>query len=214
MNNLDIDLQEEIIEALNFTINSGYFSVSEIQELATEYLSEIFEDYELPKPSGETIQEITQAVQQAHSADKQMNYLRLRKIFDQLNQQGIIAIDFAGFDISEGLEDVGEVVRFMQEQQIPRQGYCFCHQQDIERALDSESRILYLAFHSTNGDEEQALRVAEKIVELFTEAGLQPRWDGSLDERICLLNFEWDKVFDAETDYGVERAIRIMKAAF
>ncbi|EOL46227.1 hypothetical protein RV11_GL000512 [Enterococcus phoeniculicola] len=46
MNN---DRKEEIVEALNFTINSGYFDEQESEKLAIEYLEEFYMDEDEPK---------------------------------------------------------------------------------------------------------------------------------------------------------------------
>jgi hypothetical protein len=212
MDYLNDELREEIAEMLDFTVNSGYYDAETIEELATEYLEEFFEyDYpELTSPDSEGIRKIIAEIQSqtpANTAGK--NYKRLQEVFDQLNRERIIAVDFAGFDMSEGHEDVGVVFQFMKENNIPRNGYCFCHQQDIERAMSPSFQNLNLAFHSTDGDEEQALIVGKRIVELLEEAGFSVSWDGTLERRICIQNFQWDKVCDG-TDVGTERAIRII----
>jgi hypothetical protein len=111
MNSISKELQEEIIEALNFTVNAGYYDEKEILEVATEYLSEIFEEFDLPVPSSEVITEIIGQISERKLVEtKQKNFERLQKIFDQLNCEGIIAIDYAGFDMSEGHEAGAEGV--------------------------------------------------------------------------------------------------------
>ena len=206
------ELREEILEALDFTVNSGYYDAETIEELATECLEELFEyDYpELASPDSEGIRKIIAEIQsQAPTNTANKNYERLRDIFDQLNRERIIAVDFAGFDMSEGHEDVGVVFQFMKKNNIPRSGYCFYHQQDIERAMNPSFQNLNLAFHSTDGDEEQGLIVGKRIVELLTEADFTVSWDGTLEHRICIQNFQWDKIYD-DNDMGVDRAIRII----
>jgi hypothetical protein len=137
------------------------------------------------------------------------NSPRLRNVFDALNRERIIAIHFAGYTMDDGFEEVGKVFQFMKNNEIPRRGYCFYHQQDIERALDESEKYLFLAFHSMNGDKKLAMEVGERISVLLIENGFAVEWNHGLDSRIKINNFSWDKVYDGE-DYGADRAIRIM----
>ncbi len=140
------------------------------------------------------------------------NYVRLRNVFDILNREGIIAIHFAGYTLDDGFEEVDVVFQFMKSNKIPRRGYCFYHQQDIERAMDESVQTLFLAFHSMNSDKGIALEVGERINELLFENGFEVEWDHSIDSRIKINNFLWDKMYDGE-DYGADRAIRIMSVS-
>ena len=208
MNN---DRKEEIVEALNFTINSGYFDEQESEKIAIEYLEEFYMDNDFPAPSYNRMKKIINEVGEMRPLDTgQKNYERLQGVFDQLNREGIISIDYAGFDISEGHEEVGVVFKFMKENDLLRNGYCFYHQQDIERCMDSENRTLFLAFHSLNGDEEMALKVGKRIVDLLNQARFEVEWTGSLNQRIGIKNFYWDKLFNLEP-VGSTRALKIMQ---
>lgn len=208
---LDSEMNEEIIEALRFTVNSGYYDEAAISEIATDCLTDIFESYDLSIPSQETIALIIEEIKKFRVNDsEQKNYQRLQEIFDQLNQEGIIAIDFAGYTISEGHEEVDTVFAFMKKNNLPRKGYCFYHQQDIERSMNDKK--LFLAYHSLNGDEKSALKIGEYIVDLLVKANFKVEWDGSLDQRISILDFIWDKKFDDEL-VGSERAIEQIKKA-
>lgn len=211
MNAIDEELKEEIIETLNFTVNSGYYSEEEIRTLCTEYLDELVQDEDLPSLSQEDITKLIDEIRSFYTNSSGTNYSRLREVFDQLNRERVIAVDYAGFDMSEGHEDVGEVFQFMKENNIPRNGYCFFHQQDIERSMDPTLKNLLLAFHSTDGDEEVALAVGQRIEALLGAAGFSVLWDHTLDQRICIQDFQWDKTYNGE-DTGVQRAIRVMAA--
>lgn len=214
MKKIENDLKEEIFEALNFIINSGYFTQEEITEYSKEYLNEIFSEYgkEL-SDNGLMVNLISEIDYSSSNIARTDNFVRLRKVFDQLNKEQIIALDYAGFDQSEGHEDVGVVVTFMQENNIPRKGYCFFHQQDIERSMDPEIRNLLLSFHSTDGDEKKALKIGNRIVELLLQNNFSVHWDGSLNKRIMIDNFVWDKKYDQQ-DTHIERAIRIIKETY
>lgn len=200
-------LTEDLQEALNFLVNSGYYDEEAIAEYSQEAISEIFDDYKLPEPS---VAEIAKIIVNAQGVNSGSDfYTRIRKVFDQLNQEGIIAIDYAGFDISEGHDEVGIVFNFMKENNLPRVGYCFFHQQDIERCMGKKAG-LFLAFHSMSGDDKKAVEVGQRIVTLLKQENFTVNWDGSFEQRIEIKDFLWDKAFDGKPS-GTERALAIME---
>ena len=204
-------LKKEIIDSLNFTVNSGYYDKDDIIDVSKEYLEEIFTNYGLSFPTKEGIEKIITDIHNNQlKKTNQKNYKKLQGVFDQLNSEGIISIDYAGFDMSEGHEEVGQVYEFMKKNNVDRNGYCFFHQQDIERSMDPQIKSLFLAFHSLNGDEKEALKVGKRIVNLLNQAHFEVNWDESLNTRICIKNFIWDKEFSNEL-VSTERAIKIIQ---
>lgn len=208
---LSSELNQEIEDVLCFYIHSGFYSKEEIFSNGYQLFENMCIDNNIKLPS--TLY-MTERIESLISDNKTIekdkkNYIRLRNVFDKLNRERIIAIHFAGYTLDDGFEEVGVVCQFMKKNGIPRQGYCFYHEQDVERALDESIQSLFLAFHSTNGDEQLAMEVGERIEELLTENGFDVEWDHSLDSRIKIKNFIWDKEYDGE-DYGTDRAIRIM----
>lgn len=140
------------------------------------------------------------------------NYERLREVFDTVNKEGIISIHNAGYSLDDDFAEIETVFQFIKENNIPRRGYCFYHQQDIERAMNSSIQNLHLAFHSMNNDKETALDVGKRIVELLKESGFSVNWNHNANTRIIIENFLWDKNYDVD-DYGTDKAIRIIKTA-
>lgn len=209
---LSQEIVQEVEEALSFVVHSGFYSKEEMFSEVEQIFEDICLDYNVPCPSKayihQTVERLLSEGRQERSG--QNNYCRLRNVFDTLNRERIISIHFAGYTQDEGFEEVGTIFQFMKGNNIPRKGYCFYHQQDIERAMDPKSRLLYLAFYSMDGNEQIALEVGERIKELLTQSGFQAEWDGSLKSRIAIRNFLWDKEYDGE-DYGTDRAIRIMR---
>jgi len=211
-NVLAADIQQEIEDELYFYVRSGFFPQADILGCAHQIFEDICMDNDVSLPSESHIRQTVERL--ADSAESSVtdrnNYVRLRNVFDALNRERIIAIHFAGYTQSDGHDEVGVVFQFMKDNNIPRRGYCFYHQQDIERAMDESIKRLYLAFHSMNGDEQIAVEVGKRIAELLTQNGFDVEWDNSPGTRIAVNNFLWDKVYDEE-DYGIDRAIRIMR---
>ena len=204
---------EELEEALRFAVLSGFYSGEEVLCLARDIAADLCRDSRslMPKEK-ELVQRIERIEHTAQRPQTEAGYyLRLRAVFDQLNRERIIALHFAGYTLDDGFAEVDDVVRFMKTEKIPRQGYCFYHQQDVERAMDPSLQRLLLAFHSTNGDNQLAAEVGRRIVQLLTENSFTVMWDGSTESRIEICPFVWDKIYDGEP-YGSERAIEIMRA--
>ena len=209
---LSSEIVQEIEAALHFCISSGFFSETEIYEQAMQAVKDIYIDNDIAIPPDSIIKQMIQrfAADTSLPANGSDNYIRLRNVFDLLNRERIIAIHFAGYTLDDGFDEVDTVFDFMKSNNIPRRGYCFYHQQDIERAMDKSIQCLYLAFHSLNGDVQLATEVGERISELLAENGFDVEWDNSPDSRIKINNFLWDKKYDGE-DYGADRAVRIMR---
>ncbi len=208
------DEEKEIENELYFCIHSGFYSKDEIYSQAHQ----LFEDFcignNIIHPSEQYITQIIERLISDTASMKKSsdNFIRLRNVFDILNRERIIAIHFAGYTLDDGFGEVDAVFQFMKSNQIPRRGYCFYHQQDIERAMDESIQTLFLAFHSMNGDEQIAMEVGERINELLTQHGFEVEWGHSIDSRMKIKNFLWDKIYDGE-GYGADCAIRIMSEA-
>ncbi|MBP1040869.1 hypothetical protein I6N95_07615 [Vagococcus sp. BWB3-3] len=213
MDDMSEELKQEIYEVLNFTVNSGYFAKEEVEEIAIQQIEELFFDYERSLLAVADVRQMIMEVKTSYQSTSSACYERLRQVFDQLNRERIIAVDFAGYDMSEGHESVGDVFQFMKANEIPRFGYCFFHQQDIERSMDPTIGELFLAFNSMNGDEEIALAVGKRVVSLLAQQNFTVSWDETVHQRICIEEFTWDKVFNNEAN-GVEQAIQVMRETY
>lgn len=208
---LPAEVQQEIEDALHFYVHSGFYSKDDIFKHACDLFEDIcgYKNATCP-PEAYIKQMVDGFIAGAKPvATNTNNYSRLKNVFDTLNRERIIAIHFAGYTLDDGFDEVGTVFRFMKDNDIPRRGYCFYHQQDIERAMSESVKRLFLAFHSMNDDKQIAVEVGERIVELLVENGFDVEWNHSPDSRIEINHFLWDKVYDGE-DYGADRAIRIM----
>lgn len=117
---------------------------------------------------------------------------RLDRAFDRLNGQGFCVLQWAGNTISDGMEEVGEVINAEGVPDDRYQGYCFFHSQDIDRALGGEG--LLLAFGATDSDtSEDYVRMGRLVCEAFHQEGLKTEWDGTADSRIAVPALRWQR---------------------
>jgi hypothetical protein len=95
---------------------------------------------------------------------------------------------------------------------VKAMGYCYYHEQDLGRVIDATGSGLLMGFDSANGDDGEALLVANKVVEAMTRQGFEIKWNGAIEQRIEVLNVCWQKVPDAQSWDG-ERVMRALANA-
>lgn len=134
---------------------------------------------------------------------------KLAKVFDELNQEKIIALHKAGYTKQDGYSDVGEVVDLLSTKNIVPLGYCFYHTQDLERAIEPTSKNLLLAFDDINENDENAIVIGQKITKKLNDNGFTVEWNGTVEERIEIKNISWQKIPD-EQPWGIARAIEYL----
>lgn len=115
---------------------------------------------------------------------------RLDAAFEALRGRGLIALQNAGFTQSDGYEDFQDA---LERHPNPKTilGYCFYHEQDLERAV--KGRGLTLAFGPANPQEEKTRgqEAGEIVREELQRAGLAVEWDGTFGARIRVPNLVW-----------------------
>ena len=114
---------------------------------------------------------------------------RLNEAFRQLNAQGIVAMQNAGYTMSDGRHDVLALAKERGQSHV--RGYCFYHGQDLERAVDGMG--LWLAFGSLNDDAAAKAAVGRSIAEVLTGHGFDVDWNGDPETRLSLPRIEWKR---------------------
>jgi hypothetical protein len=117
---------------------------------------------------------------------------RLRRAFRALNERGIVALENAGYTMSDGWEDVNEIARKLADAGHKPRGGAFYHGQDRDRAKRGEGvSIAFGSYVEGKGHERASLAIAKEIVAVLEEHGFSPAWNGKLDRRIHTGRFEW-----------------------
>ncbi|MEM6333389.1 MAG: hypothetical protein AAF823_08645 [Planctomycetota bacterium] len=184
-------LPNEATDSINWMTRSGFFTAADLCDIITE---EVFEPGELDASA------VIAAIDKAFAAWRSeqaaypevTDYNRLANAFKALNADGIIAMHKAGLTQSHGYSDFREA---LSEHATPDsvRGYCFYHSQDLERAFQGHG--LYLAFGPKRQDDDQTVwsSVGQAAVATLTDAGLNPTWDGTPNQRIHLADFRWQR---------------------
>lgn len=112
--------------------------------------------------------------------------------FEELNERGIVALQNAGYTMSDGWSDAHEAASELPEK--PR-GAVFYHGQDLESGVQGEG--LMLAFGAFENDEAKSetasTAIAREVCDTLAAHGVQAKWDGSVHSRIEITPFSWRK---------------------
>jgi hypothetical protein len=116
----------------------------------------------------------------------------LDQAFSALGEGGIIALQNAGNEQSDGLSEVRPVYEDSAERAKIR-GYCFYHGQVLERAVRGGG--LFLSFGPIDPKEEQrrGAEIGRVIQEELERVGFEVTWKGTFSDRICLPKIVWQR---------------------
>ena len=181
--------EQNILDSIKIWVWSGFYSPDEVHEMMEDILEDDVDGDKMhcavaPEFEKKTIAESTWP--QITDCD------RLDKVFSELNDNGIIAMQNAGYTQSDGLSDVSSELAFRDRAKV--RGYCFYHGQDLERAVAGGE--LWLAFGDFEDTPEGAQAIGKFIVEILVKAGFQVNWNGAPGKRINVAKLDWKRRYD------------------
>lgn len=137
------------------------------------------------------------------------DFERLAQAFDSLAKNHIVALHNAGYTRQDAEEECSLAISDLQALEAQPQGYCYYHAQDLERAIDPKSKYLYLGFGTLKNDPSKAQALANYIKSTLSDHGFEVEWSGDIEERLKIININWQKVADGQNWY-IERVIELM----
>lgn len=189
-----------IYESIVNQVRMGFLPISEIIQNTIEevednqFEDEISENWMRQKISTE----VEKLKIESRNWKNPTDTIRLQTVFNELINNNIIALHCAGYSTSDGEYEVVEVEQQLQDNGVVSDGYCFYHEQDLQRAI--ESNCLMLAFQKVdNSDDAVTIDIGKKIVKILKENGFEVNWNETVNQKIEILNFKWQKIF-SETD--------------
>lgn len=202
------EIKNEALEQLELDVKFGFDDEETIFERIREmfYDEEDFDEAWLRASISERYKQHQQeSVTWSHPTD----FEKIATAFDQLIADKIVCLHKAGYTRQDAEGDCMEVIEQLAEAGVQTLGYCYYHEQDLGRVADADGGGLLLGFDSATQDDSQALQVANKIVEAMTRQGFKINWNGTVDQRIEVLNVRWQKIPDAQPWDG-ERVMRAL----
>lgn len=189
--NMSDQLDAELIGEIDWLVRAGFYDKSDLMRIFCEEMY-------APGDLDETL--VSAAIEmriKKHEADQKTwpavtDCDRLNSAFAALNKRGVIALQNAGNTQTDGFE-IAEV--YHEEHPNPESviGYCFFHNQDLERAVDGN--VLYMSFGPVDSKEEasKGVEVGNIVREELQKAGLKVEWDGTFDDRLRVLDLVWQR---------------------
>jgi len=196
--------QKYIDEIIYSEIRTALFSIKEIEEKIIETVEDNGFEKEFSKSWVKS--RIKEAYQELLTESKNWksptDVELLSKAFNELAKDGIIALHNAGYDSSEGIDEVQEIVTKLKKKSIKKPiGYCFYHQQDLERAILPTHSNLYLSFNTLkNISDKDTIKLGQKIVKILENYHFKINWNETVNTKIEILNFKWQKLYNPDLD--------------
>lgn len=200
-------IKNETIEQLDKDICFGFENANELFESISEMFHDV-EDYDEVWLKKEIETRLKKHQTESLTWEKPTDFEKLAKAFDELNKQGIVSLHKAGYTRQDGENDCLEIIEELKALNIKVKGYCYYHTQDLERAIGNE-KMLFIGYDSYNQEDKLAEEVAQDIVKMLKHNGLHPKWNGSLNSRIEVLDINWQKIVD-DIDYNYDRVFNLI----
>jgi len=207
--------EEFIYQSIYNQIRMGFHSIDEIKanvieeiednefekEISSEWVNRtIKREFDILKVESETWK---------HPTDTE----RLITAFEELSKFKIIALHNAGYTTRDGEDEVLEIERKLKELDKKSDGYCFYHEQDLERALAPNNPNLLIAFQKVNNsNDEITIAIGKKIVEVLKNNNFKVNWNETVDNKIELTGFSWKKIYNSldENILDHQRVLKLM----
>ncbi|HEY9679161.1 MAG TPA: hypothetical protein V6C76_14225 [Drouetiella sp.] len=179
------DLPDELKKLVHVRVWSGFFSFDDVLEAVLEGIDEGgFSEEELDLGQADVepyiLSEFAAKAEAAKNWPAQTECDKLADAFEKLTKSGIISLEYAGYDQSDGWTEYHEFVANFSLTNV--RGGCFYHYQDLERAVDGEG--LHLTFGAPSGEDADGIAVAKEVVQVLQQFGLKPTWNETIKERI------------------------------
>lgn len=180
------DTDQYILDAIKTCVWSGFYDSDGVHEVIDDILEEDADEAMLRAAVDAEFAKKA-AAEAAWPAETDCD--RLDQAFDAMNASSIIALQNAGYTMSDGLDDVSEVLHERDRQDV--KGYCFYHGQDLERAVAGDG--LTLAFGDLKAEPAQKAAVGKMVKEIIESKGFVVDWDGDPESRLNIPNFDWKR---------------------
>jgi hypothetical protein len=180
------DTNRYILDSIKTWVWSGFYELEEVRAM----IDDIWED---DADEGLLFAAIASEFQKKIAAEalwpKETDCDRLDLAFETLNANAIIALQNAGYTMSDGLSDISEELAQRGHSNV--HGYCFYHGQDLERALSGGG--LTLAFGAFDNDKTAQVEVGNLVKDALEANGFAIDWDGDSESRINIPNLDWKR---------------------
>lgn len=184
-------LDADVLTDIDWLVRTGFYDKADLMRIICE---EVYYHYSL------NTDQVSAAIDERLSAYRaeQKNWPdvtdcdRLDQAFACMEKRGLITLENAGNTQSDGYEIFEDA---LQEHPQPKTviGYCFYHNQDLERVVGGLP--LYLAFGPVDPKEEETkgVEIGNIVREELERSGLEVEWEGTFQDRLRVPGLDWQK---------------------
>lgn len=180
------ETDQYILDSIKTWVWSGFYTPEEVDEMIDDILEDDADEDFL---RAQVVPEFERKLAEEASWPAKTDCDCLDTAFETLNSSGIIALQNAGYTMSDGLSDVSEVLH--QRGLSGIKGYCFYHGQDLERAVFGGG--LMIAFGSLDDHKTSKAEVGAAVKKTLEDQGLQVEWNGDAQTRLNIPNIDWKR---------------------
>lgn len=196
---MDKELLDELNYEIQLLLKLGFYSDDEILEIIDdEFIEENLSEESLSKVFLENKKNFEEFENDSE------DFRKLEEVFLELSGNNILTIHNAGYDIEEGIQDAFELFVHLRNNKIDIDGFAFYSFEDIESAIEEES--LKIAFGDFEYDEKKGLEIGKRVANALKSAGFDLSWNESIDERIIINDFKWEKAYSGK-EYSMDGAL-------
>jgi hypothetical protein len=180
------DVNTHILNAIKTWVWSGFYSESDVQQMIGDSLDKGADEAQL---RASVAPEFASKAATEPTWPETTDCDRLDQAFAELNERGIIALQNAGYTMSDGRYEVGLVLRTRGRKGV--NGYCFYHGQDLERAVTGGG--LWLAFGDFDNDRDSKIEIGRSVRRILEQLGFSIDWSNDAETRIYIPEFDWKR---------------------
>jgi hypothetical protein len=180
------ETDEYILGAMKVWVWSGFYSPADVDNRISDLLEEDADEAMLRAAAGEEFEK--KAAAEAAWPDT-TDCDRLDAAFAELNARGIIALQNAGYTMSDGIGDTAQILHQRGRDAVI--GYCFYHGQDLERAIAGAG--LMLAFGDLDDDAARKAEIGRLVKGVLENRGFAVEWNGDPETRLNLPDIDWKR---------------------
>jgi len=180
------ETDDYVLGCIKTWVWSGFYGPDDIQEMIGDVLEHDADEAML---RASAVSELAAKVTAEKTWPRVTDCDLLDAVFAELDRGGVIALQNAGYTMSDGYSDVSEQLAERNRDQV--KGYCFYHGQDLERAVAGDG--LMLAFGNLDAEPAGKCAVGELVAVALRKAGFEVDWNGDPEKRIHLPRINWKR---------------------
>ncbi len=180
------EVTKYILEQVRVNVWSGFSDPTDVHRIIDDLLEEGADESYL-RSAVEL--EFDKKLREEESWPETTDCDRLDQAFATLNAHGIIALQNAGYTMSDGITEVSEVIEELGADRV--RGYCFFHGQDVERAVEGGG--LMVAFGDLESVSERKAAIGSEVKSVLESCGLVISWNGDPETRIEIPALDWKR---------------------